>query len=186
MTYIAGNNVPSVNSTDNNTTNDVIGNKADFVGVPYSFDDNSIMAHMNSFYYHFHGKPFCYPETASSITVTSGTGAWGTGGSITEVIPASTLTDSAFDLHWINMINADDDGEYYVEIYAGAAGSEELIGCTRYWQSSSFFAGVTGNTTKRIQIPQQSSGTRISCKLYSSDTGTSSMDISFEGHYYTL
>jgi len=177
--------VADANSADNKTIRDAIGNKEDWVSVPYNQGINSLMAHMNTAYYHVHGKPFCYPTTAVSVTVTSWAGAWGTWGSITEVIPADTLTDAAFDLHWINLINGDDDGEYYIEIYAGESGSEELIGCTRYWQDSSFFGGITGNTTKRIQIPQQPSGTRISCKIYSEAADASNIDISFEWHYYT-
>lgn len=161
-----------------------IGNKTDFVGVPYVFGDNPVLAHLNTSYYHIHGQPFCYPAIASSILITSGAGAWGTGGSITEIVPENELDVSTFDLHWINIINHSADAEYYIEIYSGASGSETLIGSTRSWRESSFLGGQVGNTTKRIQIPQQSANTRISCKLYSSNAATASVEISFEGHYY--
>lgn len=38
--------------------------------------------------------------------------------------------------------------------------------------------------SKRIQIPQQPSGTRISCRVSDSTAGTITVGISFEGHYY--
>ena len=161
-----------------------VGFLNDFVNVPYVFGANSILAHLNTAYYHVHGQPFCYPELADDITIASGAGIWGTGGSIIEVIPADTLNVSAFDLHWINLSNPDSDAYYYLEIYKGLVASEILIGCTRFWRDSTFFGGQTGAKTKRIQVSQQVVNERISCKLYSSNVGAASVDVSFEGHYY--
>lgn len=161
-----------------------LGKLNDWVGVPYSFGSNTVLAHLNTLYYHVHGESFCYPELANDISVTSGTGSWGTGGSITQIVPSGALNESAFDLHWININNISNDGFYYIEIYAGEPGSEVLIGNTRSWRDSTFFGGQTSIGTKRIQIAQQPSGTRISAKLYSSNAGTATIEISFEGHYY--
>lgn len=161
-----------------------IGDKDEYVGVPYVFGENTILAHLNTSYYHVHGQSFCYPELANDITVTSGTGAWGTGGAITEIVPAATLTTSAFDMHWININNLSEDAYYFFEIFSGEAGSEVKIGCVRSWRDSSFFGGTTSVGTKRIQVPQQAPGARISAKLYSGNAGTASAEISFEGHYY--
>ncbi len=174
---------PSENSTANTLMRDVMGNKNDFVGVPYNEGDASIAGHLNTAYYHVHGKSFAYPEAADSVTVTSGNGVW-TAGTITEVIPTDTLDEADFDLHWINIVNHSEDAEYYIEILAGGAGSETVIGATRSWRDSTFLGGQTANTTKRIQVPQQPEDTRISCRIYSSNDGTASVDISFEGHYY--
>lgn len=163
---------------------DEIGDLTGFVDVPYSFGNNAILDHLNTSYYHVHGQSFCYPTTADDVTLTAGGGAWGTGGAITEVIPANTLDVSAFDLHWVNISNQDDNAYYYIEIYAGPGGSETLIGSTRSWADSTFFGGQIATGTKRIQIPQQPKNTRISCKLYSGDAGASTLNVSFEGHYY--
>lgn len=162
----------------------LIGAFTDFVSVPYSFGLNSIMAHLNTAYYHIHGQPFTYPKLADSVTLTSGAGAWGTGGAITEVIPANTLNVSAFDLHWINMINHSADAEYIIEIYKGAPGSEVLISDTDTWRDSALFGGEIGVTAKAIQVPQQTPNERISCKLYSSNVGAASLQVKFNGHYY--
>lgn len=160
-----------------------IGDLTDFVGIPYVFGDNPILAHLNTMYAHIHGRSFVYPTTANDVLVTSGTGAWGTGGAITEIIPANGLT-SPFDLHWVNINAHTSDGFYLLEIYAGDIGSEVKIGETRSWRDSTFLGGETATGTKRIQIPQQLPNTRISAKLYSSNGGTASVNISFEGHFY--
>lgn len=173
--------IPGIGNGDK-TAN--IGDKTGFVMVPYSFGDNTILDHLNTAYYHVHGKPFCFPELADDVTVTSGAGAWGAGGAITEIIPANTLSVSAFDLHWVNINNHSSDAYYFLEIYAGDPGSEVLIGSTRSWRDSTFLGGETATGTKRIQIPQQLPNTRISAKLYSSNAVAASVDISFEGHYY--
>ena len=52
------------------------------VDVPYSFGTNTVLDHLNTAYYHIHGQSFVYPTKAASTTITSGAGAWGTGGSI--------------------------------------------------------------------------------------------------------
>ena len=161
-----------------------VGNLDDFVTVPYDMGENSTLAHLNTNYQHVHGKAFVYPVLASDVTITSGTGAWGTGGTITEIIPDDGLENFAFDLHWINISAHSADGFYLIEIYAGDSGSEELVSSTRSWRDSTFFGGETAIGTKRIQIPQQEAGTRISAKLYDSSGGTATVQISFEGHYY--
>lgn len=167
-----------------NGGNGSIGSKSDFIPVPYNFGDdlNTVLAHLNTGYYHVHGEPFCYPELADDISISSGTGTWGTGGTITQIIPASFLTVSAFDLHWVNINNISADAYYYIEVYAGDPWVK--IGCTRSWRDSTFFGGQVSVGTKRIQVPQQSQGIRVGAKLYSGNAGVASCEISFEGHYY--
>ena len=174
--------VPAVNSSENDTWGDVIGNKNDFVGVPYAPGDNSLAAHLSTAYYHVHGKAFVYPNHADDVTLTAGAGTWDLTGTITEVIPADTLTDSAFDLHFIDIADISADAIIQIDIYAGAPGSEELIGATRAVRTG----GAVRNAPQRIQVPQQPSGTRIACRLSSSVAGATTCDVSFEGHYYTL
>jgi hypothetical protein len=159
-----------------------VGSLTDFVGLPYSFGDNSLLAHMNTSYYHVHGKPFVYPSLANEVTLTSGSGSWDDSGAKTEVIPADTLTDSAFDLHWINISQIGDVSQIQIDIYTGDAGSEVWIGGTR----SARTTNQARNAPQRIQVPQLSSGTRISCRLSDSTSGTTTCNVSFEGHYYTL
>jgi hypothetical protein len=71
-----------------------IGNLDGFIDVPYEFGTNTVLDNLNTLYYHVHGTPFVYPNSASNVVLTSGTDAWSTGGAIIEVVPADTLSVS--------------------------------------------------------------------------------------------
>ena len=183
MTYLNPKTVPkpAQNSTNNNFMQDVVGNKADSVGVPFVAGNNSIAAHLKTAYYHVHGRPLIYPVYANPVTLTSGSGAWNTGGAIIQVIPTATLTVAAFDLHWINISDISATSHFVIDVYADSGGGDVLIGSTRGWRNGNFvFEGA-----KRIQIPQQPAGTKISCKLSDDTAGTITCAVSFEGHYYS-
>jgi DNA-directed RNA polymerase subunit E'/Rpb7 len=156
-----------------------VGSLVDFVNVPYDFGENTIMAHLNTSYYHVHGKSFVYPDRANEIILTSVSGAWNEGAKI-QVIPANVLTVSAFDLHWLNISDISANAEIQVNIYAGLAGSEVKIGGARAVRTSNF----TTEGSLRVQVPQQPKGTRITCTLSDSIAGTTTCKVSFSGHYY--
>lgn len=156
------------------------GSKEGFVSVPYVFGENTILDHLNTSYYHIHGRPFVYPNHASNVVLTSGSGAWGLGGNLIEIIPADTLSVSAFDLHWMNLSAISANCELQVDIYSGESGSEVLIGATRSHRNTN----QSRESANRIQIPQQVAGTRISCRLSDSTSGTITVAVSVEGHYY--
>ena len=157
-----------------------LGDLDGFVSLPYTFGENSILDHLNTAYYHVHGEAFVYPSLADNVTLTAGTGAWDNTGTITEVIPASMLTTSAFDLHWIDVSNISAVGEVEIEVFSGASGSEVKIGSVR----ASRTTNQARNGPQALQIPQQPSGTRISARLSDSTTGALTCNISFSGHYY--
>jgi len=157
-----------------------IGDLTDFVTVPYNFGINSILAHLNTAYYHVHGQPFVYPDHADDVLITAGSGAWDLTGSIIEIIPANTLSVASFDLHWINISNISGVGTVQIDIYKGASGSEVLIGATKANRSTN----QSRNGPNRIQIPQQTKDERISCRLSDSTSGALTCLVSFEGHYY--
>lgn len=157
-----------------------IGFPTDFVGVPYQFGYNSIMAHLNTSYYHVHGTSFVYPDHADSIVLTSSAGAWTTSGSIVEIVPADTLVLSNFDLHWVNISAISANAELQIDIFGGGVGSETRIGATRSQRNTN----QSREGANRIQVPQQASGTRISCRLSDSTSGTITCAVSFEGHFY--
>jgi len=157
-----------------------LGILSGYVSVPYIFGSNTILDHLNTAYYHIHGASFVYPDHADSVLLTSGAGAWDITGSIIEVIPASTLTTSAFDLHWINISAISANSEIQIDIFAGGVGSEVRIGATRSQRNTN----QSREGANRIQIPQQPAGTRISCRLSDSTAGTVTINVSFEGHYY--
>jgi hypothetical protein len=156
------------------------GQLNDLVNVPYQFGINTILAHLNTSYYHVHGQSFVYPSHADDILLTAGAGAWNLTGAITEIIPVNVLNVSAFDLHWINIHSISANGTIQVDIYAGTVGNEVLITSTKATRT----AVQSQNGPKRIQIPQQPVNTRISCRLSDNTAGQINCRVSFEGHYY--
>jgi hypothetical protein len=182
---ISGSNVQCILVDSNgNPIDDItnIGGLTDFIVVPYSFGaaTNTILAHLNTSYYHVHGQSFVYPDHDDEVLLTSGAGAWNLTGAITEVVPANTLNVAAFDLHWINVSNISDVSTIQIDIFSGAPGSEVRIGATKATRSTN----QSRNGPSRIQIPQQLVNTRISCRLSDSTGGSVTCLVSFEGHYY--
>ena len=157
-----------------------IGDLTDSVGIPYSFGDNSIMAHLNTSYYHVHGASFLYPDKAVPVTLTSAAASWAETGAITEVIPANAIT-KAFDLHWcsISDISATLDG--VIDIFAGESGSEVKIGTVDVVRTSTF----SRENPVPVQIPQQSANTRISCRFTDNTTSSRTVRVKFYGHVYS-
>jgi hypothetical protein len=158
----------------------VRGDLQDWVGVPYVFGENPIMAHLNTSYYHIHGQSFVYPDHADDVLLTAGAPAWDLTGAKIEVVPANTLSVSAFDLHWLNISNIDENATIQIDIFKGESGSEVQIGATRANRSTN----QTRNGPNRIQVPQQVKNERISCRLSSSTVNATTCLVSFEGHYY--
>ena len=167
----------------------MIGNGLDFrigeldkqIAVPHVLGADTILEHLNTSYYHIHGLPFVYPDHADTILLTAGGGAWNLTGNIIEVIPANTLNVESFDLHWINIADISANGEVQVDIYKGSIGNEVRIGATRSQRN----AVQSRENANRIQVAQQVTGERISCRLSDSTAGSLDCRVSFEGHYYS-
>ena len=172
--------VPSANSTDNDQMRDVVGNKDDYVGVPYSEGESSILGFLHTGYYHTHGASFIYPDKADPVTLTANAASWNDTGSKVEIIPASTITKN-FDLHWASITDISENCYGIIDIFAGGAGSEVLIGSVDCTRTSNF--SQEGN--KPTQIPQQPANTRISARLSSSTTNATTCKIKFYGHVYS-
>lgn len=160
---------------------DLVGKLSDWVAVPYAPGVNTVLAHLNTAYYHIHGIPFVYPKYADAVILTSGAGAWGTSGAIVEVIPAGALSVAAFDLHWLSCVDISANCQGIIDIYKGAAGSEVLISGVDIYRN----AVQSQEGSKRIQVPQQAAGERISCKFSTSVAGVTTVAVKFNGHYYS-
>lgn len=165
---------------DDPTGRKSIGEQTDFVGVPYNFGENSVLAYLATMYYHVHGQFIVYPDHANAIVLTSSSAAWSETGPLVEVIPSGALSVSAFDLHWINISDISAVAQIQIDIYAGEIGSEVRICATRSQRNTN----QSRENANRIQIPQQTPGTRISCRLSDSSTSSITAAVSFEGHYY--
>jgi hypothetical protein len=164
----------SPNNADNVTIADVIGNKED----TYNDDGEwTIMNYQNMGYQHIHSQARVYPTLADSVTVTAGSGgAWDVG-TITEIIPANTIT-SAFDLHWaiIDNISAVDD--YELILYSGPSNTEiaRIV-----FVRDSFFA-QQGN--QPIQVPVQLPNSKISAALACGDGDGATCGLKLYYHTY--
>jgi len=156
-----------------------IGEKTDFVGIPYESGDNSLMAYLNTLYAHIHGESFVYPDHADAVTATAAAAAWAETGTLVEIIPANTI-ESAFDIHWINISGISENSEIQVDLYAGESGSEVLIGSVPAVRN----AVQSQEGSAKVQIPQQPANTRITARLSSSTTNATTANIKVVGHNY--
>ena len=172
--------VPSQNSTDNDQMRDVIGNKDDFVQVPYTEGEDSISAFLHTGYYHVHGASFLYPDKANPVELTAEASVWGTAGAKTEIIPASTITKD-FDLHWCSIGEISATLYGVIDFYSGLSGSEVLIGSIDVVRTANF----AREGFAPVQIPQQAANTRISARFSSSTVNADTVKIKLYGHVYS-
>ena len=169
--------LPVADVNDNVTIADVIGNKED-ASYLASEDVNSILAYVKAGYYHAHGTPILFPLNEAFITATSDATAW-THGAKAEIM-ATTDTAKAFDIHWAVLSDISENGQYNMTIWAGDAGSEVAL-------CSVAFARTTNKAqegSKRVQIPQQHSATRISVSISDSTSSAQTVEVALEGHLY--
>ena len=158
-----------------------VGVIGDHIAVPYVFRaaTNTIMAFLQTGYYHVHGASFIYPDKADPVLLTSSAAAWSETGAITEVIPANAIT-KAFDLHWASISDIPVTLYGVVDIFAGAIGAEVKIGSVDVTRTDNF--SQEGN--KPVQIPQQPANTRISCRFSDSTSSARTCRVKFYGHVY--
>ena len=157
-----------------------IGEKSDFVLVPYQESVSSILAFLQTGYYHVHGASFLYPDKAVPVTLTSAIASWAETGNITEVIPANGIIKN-FDLHWasISDISAALDG--VIDIFAGPALSEVKIGSVDVVRTANF----SRENAVPVQVAQQPANTRISCRFTDSTGSARTVRVKFYGHVYS-
>ena len=125
-----------------------VGALADHISVPFVPDSETVIAYLQTGYYHVHGASFVYPDKAAPVTLTSAVAEWAETGNIIEVIPASTII-KAFDLHWCSLsdISAVLDG--IVDIFAGGVGAEVKIGAVDVVRTANF----SRENAVTVQVP---------------------------------
>ncbi len=134
----------------------------------------------NRLYQHVHQPAKVYPSLADPIPLVSATGAAWDVGTITEIIPASTIT-TWFDVHFINISSIDAVDDYELILYKGGAGSEEEIGRIAFSRSSTF--AQEGN--RPIQIAPLPPNTRVSAALACGDGDGAACNVKLYYHQYT-
>jgi len=157
-----------------------IGLLDEFIHVPYSFGLNSILAHLNTAYYHIHGASFVLPKYADPVTLTSSADSWSQTGTIIEVIPENTLT-KPFDIHWCSISDISADLYGIIDIFSGNSSEEVLIGSIDVVRTTA----QSRENAMPVQIPQQAENKRISCRFSDSTTSARTVKVKFYGHVYS-
>ena len=130
-------------------------------------------------YYHNHSSSKCYPTEADSITLTAAaTGAWDVG-TITEIVPASTI-DKDFDIHYVNISEISASDEFELIVYTGASGSEEEWARIRFTRSTA----LAQEGDRVIQGPPIPANTRVSMALACKGGTAKTCNVSIHYHDY--
>lgn len=124
-------------------------------------------------YFHVHQQARCYPTLADPVNLVSGSASAWDVGTITEIIPADTITNK-FDIHFLEISDISATDNYELVLYGGASGSEEEIARVRFSQEG----------PRPIQIPIQDPNTRISAALACADGDGATCDVSVYYHTY--
>lgn len=164
--------VPDQDSTDNVTTTDVVGNKTD------THDGDSLAAGLHTLKEHIHKPSKVYPTLADGVTLTatSGAGTW-TPGTITQIVPASTITDD-FDIHFVIIEDISANGVFELIMYAGDPDVE--VGRTRFVRSSNFVETLA----IPVQTPIIAANSRIRGQIATNDDAGQTATLSVEYHLY--
>ena len=172
--------VPSANSTDNAQVRDVIWNKTDnSFSNNLNTDEISLMWYNKAWYYHIHSPAQLYPVLDDPITVTASANAWTDYGSWVEIIPANTITNT-FDIHWVDIYDISANGNYVLQLWAWASGSEVVIWTV--WFGRNAVQSQEWNVP--IQIPPQPANNRIAARLSSSNANDDTCDVKLYYHEY--
>lgn len=172
--------VVEVDSTDNDSYRDVIGNKEDksFSDIANHGSSPSIIGHLTAGYYHVHDAAKLYPKLADAVPINNeaasiAAGAW-TEGDKQTIIPASTLTKN-FDIHWIKIFSISDNDEYVLTLYNG----DTEIGCVGFAKVNNFISHVDCI----IQVPPQPANSEIKATL-AAKAGTSTRTVTLKIFYH--
>ena len=147
--------VPTADGANNNTMNDVIGNKND------SHVGSSIMAIVETLIDHVHHSSKVYPTLANGVAVLSGA-AWVLGNFV-EIVPINTIT-SDFDIHYVSIEGLDANDTYELVLYTGA---DVELGRVRFVKN----AVQDGTVNVPFQCNIVDANTQIKAKLATSGGG---------------
>ncbi len=164
--------IPTTNTTNNNTINDVIGNKLD------DESGDSLYSKAYTVQRHIHSEQLIYPTLANGITVTSSAAIW-TLGAYAVIIPENTIANS-FDIHAIHVGTFSANDVYEIKLYSGSDGSETHIGSARFARTNATNPG----SVLPMTTPLINANTQIKAALASMVGGNESIRISVIYHTY--
>jgi hypothetical protein len=166
-------NVPTINSVDNTTISDVIGNKTD------NEAGTSVMSALYVLMKHNHSAMKVYPTLASPTQINKvSTAAWGVDANPTQIIPANTIADP-FDIHFINFGSISANDQYELILFQGAPGAETEIARAAFDRNTTFSEG-----TAPVQTPMLAANTRVSAKLTSGAASARNVSVKLSYHIY--
>lgn len=172
--------IREINTPENIQLPGVVGNLRDFVIVPYNFGLNTIMAHLNTSYYHVHGANFIYPDKAVPVLLTSDVASWGIVATPTEIIPINTITKN-FDIHWASISEISASLFGMIDLYGDDGAGWFKIGPACDVVRTSNFAR---ENPAPVQVPQQPANRRIGAIFSDNTTSSRTVRIKLYGHVY--
>ena len=165
--------VPGVDSADNSSMRDVIGNKSD------THDGTSIRAVVHTLDEHAHKAAQAIPTGAAGVVVTCGdSNAWDLGNF--AVLIATNAIDEDFDIHFIVMEAMSANATYEVVLYSGADGSEVEIGRVRVVR----ITNQVRSEDLPFQCQLQAANAQIKAKVMSSTGALDTVTMSLYYHTY--
>jgi len=164
----------------------IIGKIGDWIPVPYVFGSvyNTVMAFLQTGYYHVHGASFILPDE-DPITVTSNVGAWGaiTQDVIQEVLAVNQIIKD-YDIHWCSVsdISAALQGMLYY--YTRESDAEPWV----FFRAACDVVRTTAQS-REIQSPsmisQIKAGTALGVGFKTDSVGAQSCKVKVYGHVYS-
>jgi hypothetical protein len=125
---------------------------------------------------HIHSNVRVYPSLADGVEMTGGVGAWELG-NYAEIVPINTITDD-FDIHWINIEDADDNDIYEIVLFSATT----EIGRSRI-RTLTIANGIVLPALP-FQTPIIPANTQIQAKIATKLGGSNKMTISILYHSY--
>ena len=169
----------TINNTDNDTLEEVIGTKEDFASPGQDLGQVSVAGNLHTLHEHFHSTSNVYPRLANPVLLTKASGAWAALPTPKEIIPANTVV-LTFDLHFALVDTISANGNYTIALYTGAAGAETLI--TTFAVSRSAVMSQEGSIP--IITSLIPANTRISASLSSGNAAQDTLKIKLLYHTY--
>ncbi len=160
--------VPAVDSAQNDSIEEVVGNKSD------THDGSSAIAFLHILEEHIHKPSKVWPPLANGIAVAGAAGGWGLSASFTEIAAPNDIS-SDFDIHFISVEDLDDVTVYEIVLYA----VEVEIARVRVART----ANQDSTTQVPIQTPMIPANTQIQAKIASA-AGNSVATIALHYHEY--
>ena len=156
--------------TNINNITDCIGAKTDFLPIPFNPLLSSIIGYLQTGYYHNHGRGFVYPTYAQGVQLVAHNSAWGTSGTVVEIIPAAFLSDT-FKINHVSIYSVSEQCEGILDLYAGAV----HLGAVEFFRLNDHVTDVFG--IKPFNLAPIASGNAIRAAISTSTVNATTVRV---------